>query len=167
MPITYSQVFTKWMDSTTLAIMNEARRLVNGPLLKVASGSLLNSFYRRILQNGHLGIVGNRAKHAYLWEYEGLGGPKKAPKGRPFKIVKRGVLSPRSQKGVIYRNYIKPKSKYKKPVEFLWTATKNEMTGRKGVRKLQDLGYGVGWAISIRYVQMLKRTYSNLTIRVI
>jgi len=162
--LTYIKIFTVWMHSTTLAIQTEAIRLVSGPLLKISSGTLVNSFYKRVLDNGHLGIVGNRAPHAHLWEWEGLGGPKKAPKGKPFKIIKRGALGARSQKGVIYRNYIKPSGRYARPVAFLWTATKNEMTGTRGRKKFVKLGYDVAYAIVLRYTSMLQRRGVNFTI---
>jgi hypothetical protein len=165
--LTYSTIFRIWMNLATLAVMQEAKRLVSGPLLKVGTGTLLNSFYREVKNEGHLGIVGNNAPHAQLWEFQGLGGPKTAPKGHAFKIVKRGVFSPRGQKGVIYRRTIRPSGKYARPVAFLWTATKNEFSGTKGEEKLTRLGTDVAYALASRYARMLELKGANVTIRMI
>jgi hypothetical protein len=164
--ITFNKIFTLWMESATLAVKTEAIRLVNGPLLHRDSGTLANSFFRKVFDNGHLGLVWNTAPHAYLWEFKGLGMPRKAPKGHPFEIIKRGALSPRSQKGIIFRTTIKPKSKYQKPVRFMRAALVREMTGTRGRVKYTKLGRDVGYAIVSRYATLLERKYGQvLTIR--
>lgn len=160
--ITFNKIFKVWMHSAVLAVKTEAIRLVSGPLLKRDSGTLVKSFFTRVLLDGHLGLIGNSAPHAAMWEFEGLGGPKKAPKGKPFIIVKRGAYSPRSQKGVVYRTTIKPKSKFQKPVKFLRIATENEMTGQRGRVKYTKLGRDVGYAIVSRYATMLERRYGQV-----
>lgn len=166
---TYSEVITKWMVETVKAIKDEAIRLCSGPLLKISSGSLVNSFYTRVWDRGHRGLVGNSAPHAMLWEYKGLGAKvKKAPHDKPFKIVKRGVFtSPRSQKGVIFRMTIKPSGRYARPVAPLWTATRNAVLGVEGQRRRADLGYGIGWVIVTRWIRSLQQRGYNVTVRVI
>ena len=164
---TYESVITKWTVATVKAIKAEAIRLCSGPLLKVQSGTLINSFFTRVWDRGHQGLVGNRAPHAAMWEFKGLKpGIQKAPKDHPFKIIKRGVYSPRSSKGVVYRQTIKVSGKYARPVAPLWTATRNEVLGPNGQRRREELGYGIGWVVVTRWLRMLQQRGYTLSIRV-
>lgn len=166
---TFSGQITKWMIPTLAAIKAEAIRLCSGPLLHIGTGTLVNSFYTKMWADGHMGQVWNTAPYFALWEFTGLGTKvKKAPEGHPFVIVKRGVFtSPRAQKGVIYRQTIKPKGKYAKPLAPLWTATKTAVRGPEGQKRREDLGYGIGLVIVFRYIRMLEQSGANVTVRVV
>ena len=166
---TFTDVITHWMVLTVAAIKAEAIRLCSGPLLHVASSTLINSFYSYISPDGHNGLVWNTAPHMALWEYKGLGTKVlHAPKGKPFVIVKRGVYnSPRATMGVIFRETIRPSGKYSKPLAPMWTATRNTVLGPAGEQRRQDLGYGIGWVIVMRYIRMLEQKGYAVTIRVI
>ena len=159
----YVAIFQEWMEDSVQDIKKEAVRLVSGPLLKVASGLLIRSFHTRVWDNGHLGSVWNDAPYAYTWEATGIQYKLNAKSNnKPVAIVKRGALGNRSQIGVKFRTLNYKKTKNKRPVHFLWTATKNEMTGSRGQRRFETLGYEVGYAVARRYVNMLQRRYSSV-----
>ena len=165
---TYTEVIRKWTTETVAAIKTEAIRLCSGPILKVSSGGLIGSFFTMVSADGHMGWVWNTSPYMATHEYKGLGGKKTAPKGKPFKIEKRGVYSPRSQKGVIYRTVINPKKgKFSRPVAPMWNATKNAVRGPAGERRRQDLGYGIGWVIVTRWIRMMHQRGTNVTVRVV
>lgn len=158
----FNDIFLGWMWDAVTDIKKEAIRLVSGPLLKVSSGTLVNSFYADVRENGHLGLVGNTAPYAYTWEEEGIDYKTNIAKNKKvIKIVKRGALGNRSQMGVIYRTLNYNKTKNKRPVHFLWTAVRTEMAGNRGRQRYETLGYEVGYAIARRYVNMLQRKYAG------
>ena len=158
---TYNQIFAAWMEDAVHDIKAEAVRLVSGPLLKVSSGQLVNSFHTRVLQNGHLGVVWNDAPHAATWEFQGVDYKGAAKANKPTQIIKRGALGNRSDMGIKWRTMNYKRTKNKKPVHFLWTATRNEMTGNRGRGRYATLGYEVGYLIARRYVDMLKQKYAG------
>jgi hypothetical protein len=165
---TYTDQIRKWMVPTVKAIHNECIRLCSGPLLKIASGQLVNSFYTYISPDFHNALIWNTSPHMYIWEFIGLGnGVKKAPKGHAFQIIKRGALSQRSQKGIIYRQTIKVSGRYSKPVRPMSIATRNVVLGPDGEQRRQDLGFGIGWVITMRFIRMLEQKGVNVQVRVV
>lgn len=158
----FNAIFEEWMQDAVKDIKKEAIRLVSGPLLHVDSGTLVNSFETGVYDNGHLGMVWNNTPYAYLLEEQGIQYIKGAGKKRQVvKIIKRGVGSNRSEMTTKFRSLNYNKTKNFKPVHFLWTATRNEMTGNKGANRLGTLGIEVGYAIARRYVNMLQRKYEG------
>jgi hypothetical protein len=152
-----SDIYTAWMQDVVDDIKKEAIRLCSGPLLKTSSGTLVASFFTAVEDGGRDGFVWNTAPYADIWENQGLHYMQMGRKRQVIKIVKRGAISGRSSFGTIYRSLNYNKTRDKKPVHFLWIATRNEMLGTRGQQRYDNLGVEVAYMVARRYVDQLQR----------